>query len=105
MKQKTQVKEIPNGGVVSIVENKSRNLNPKEAFDSIEEIMSNFRPEDQNEIIDHLVEKNAIRRWNEHETANNLQHRATKALDIFMDMHPRSKEHIDKYRKLQESAH
>lgn len=86
----------PNAGVVSIAEN-TRNMSPIEAQNEIEQILSGFIPEKQNEIVTALVRNNVLRRWNERTVTNNNFNKAQEHLDVFLKMNPSAENFIKEY--------
>lgn len=91
-------KQVPNAGVVSIAEN-HKSISPTDAINSIEEILTRFEPEMQNNIITELIKHNVLRRWNENNTTGNNYKRASHALDSFIKLHPGSEDFIKEEEK------
>jgi hypothetical protein len=102
-KNRIPIIAIPNAGVVSVAEH-SRNMSPSEMLDKIEEMIKDFPPESQNEIVIGLVRNNAIRRYEEMQVVRSNMNRADEAGQYFYKKVSGSeqfvKEHLEEKEKM-----
>jgi len=99
---KKQNEIAPSRGVMKVADSKNIASTDVEAVDAIEEILKNVPPLIQNNIVNQLVQNNAIRRYGEYDTNNNLQKSSAMALEDFVTKNPAMKDMLESYRKSRE---